>query len=174
MARSLAVVLVLTVVAALATACTTLVASYDPVFDTALNTLSEDSARFTAAAQAGGPERSYNSREAVAYYASTYNVLDRLTERARLTRGGVACPTDASLPSFVSAVPGKFQLPQDYAELDCREFQLYSVRFFVVQLDYAHETGGTLNRSEAHALGGTLQTAILGAIQTFLTNKPPS
>ena len=54
MARSLAVVLVLTVVAALATACTTLVASYDPVFDTALNTLSEDSARFTAAAQAGG------------------------------------------------------------------------------------------------------------------------
>ena len=174
MARSVSFVLSLTLVASLSAACTTLVASYDPVFDTALNKLSEDSARLTAAARAGGPERSYMSQEAVVYYATTYNVLDRLTERARLTRGGVACPTNASLTSFEAAVPDKFQLPPDYTDLDCREFQLYAVRFFVVQMDYAHETGGTLNRAEAQALGGSLQTAILGAIETFLASKPPS
>lgn len=158
--------------AAIIGACTTLVAAYDPTFDTTLNTLSENTAKFLAGAEAGGVERSYGSREAVAYYATTYNVLDRLSERARLTRAAIACPTNSTLPTFASAVTEKLDLPPDYTAFDCREFQLYGVRFYVGQLDYAHRSGGTLNRSEARALGGALQTAILGAIQTFVTNKP--
>lgn len=153
-------------------ACTTLVAAYDPTFDTTLNKLSEDTAKFLAAASAGGAERFYTSKEAVAYYASTGNVLDRLTERAKLTRGRIPCPTNEFLKSFAAEPSSKTGLPEDYLKLDCREFQLYGVRFYANQLEYAHESDGTLNRSEATALGGTLQVAVLGAIQTFVANKP--
>ena len=160
------------VVAFFATACATLVAPYDATFDTSLNKLSEDTAKFLAAASAGGAERSYRSKEAVAYYASTGNVLDRLTERAKLTRGRVPCPTNETLVSFAAEPTSKTVLPEDYRKLDCREFQLYGVRFYSNQLEYAHENDGILNRSEATALGGALKASILGAIQTFVANKP--
>lgn len=153
-------------------ACTTLVAAYDPTFDTTLNKLSEDTAKFLAAASAGGAERNYASKEAVAYYASTGNVLDRLTERAKLTRGSVRCPTNEFLKTFAAEPSSKTVLPEDYLKLDCREFQLYGVRFYANQLEYAHESDGILNRSEASALGGALQVAVLGAIQTVVANKP--
>ena len=172
MLKSFGSALAACVLAVLVNACTTLVAPYDPTFDTALNTLSENTATFLAGAEAREAEQSYRSRAAVAYYASTYNVLDRLSERARLTRAAVPCPTNKTLASFVSEVPEKVALPSDYTAFDCREFQLYSVRFYVGQLDYAHQSGGTLNGSEARAVGGALQIAILGAIQTFVTNKP--
>ena len=42
------------VVAFFAAACTTLVAPYDATFDTSLNKLSEDTAKFLSAASAGG------------------------------------------------------------------------------------------------------------------------
>lgn len=160
--------------AALLSACASLVAPYDATFDQTLNKLSEDTARFLAAASTGGPERSFNSQAAVAYYATTYNVLDRLTERARLTRGAVPCSTDAGLKAFASSPTSKITLPEDYLNLDCREFQLYGVRFYANQLEYAHETNGTLNRSEANLAGRELQTAILGTIETFVANKPTS
>ena len=159
-------------VAFLAAACTTLVAPYDATFDTSLNKLSEDTAKFLAAASAGAAERSYSSKEAVAYYAATGNVLDRLTERAKLTRGRIACPTNALLESFAAEPASKTVLPEDYRNLDCREFQLYGVRFYSNQLEYTHGTDGILNKSEATSVGGALQVAILGAIQTFVANKP--
>jgi hypothetical protein len=152
--------------------CVSLVAPYDATFDTSLNKLSEDTAKFVAAVSAGGAERSYSSKEAVAYYASTGNVLDRLTERAKLTRGRIPCPTNASLEGFATEPTSKTVLPEDYRKLDCREFQLYAVRIYSNQLEYAHGNDGTLNKSEAKALGGALQVSILGAIQTFVANKP--
>ena len=160
------------VLAFFVSACTTLVAPYDATFDTSLNKLSEDTAKFLAAASAGGAERSYRSKEAVAYYASTGNVLDRLTDRAKLTRGRIPCPTNELLESFATEPTSKTVLPEDYRNLDCREFQLYGVRFYSNQLEYAHENDGILNRSEATALGGALKASILGAIQTFVANKP--
>ena len=45
------------VVAFFVSACTTLVAPYDATFDTSLNKLSEDTAKFLAAASAGGAAR---------------------------------------------------------------------------------------------------------------------
>jgi hypothetical protein len=160
--------------ALLVTACATLVAPYDATFDTSLNKLSEDTAKLVAAANAGGAERSYHSKEAVAYYASTGNVLDRLTERAKLTRGHIPCPTNATLESFAEMPTSRTALPEDYQKLDCREFQLYAVRLYSNQREYAHADDGVLNKSEATALGGALQTSILGAIQTFVANKPSS
>ncbi len=160
------------VTAFVATACATLVAPYDATFDTSLNKLSEDTAKFLAAASAGGVERSYRSKEAVAYYASAGNVLDRLIERAKLTRGRIPCPTNELLESFAAEPTSKTVLPEDYRKLDCREFQLYGVRFYSNQLEYAHGSDGTLNKSEVTAVGGALQASILGAIQTFVANKP--
>lgn len=154
------------------TSCVSIVSPYDAAFDQTLNKLSQDTSTFLAAASAGGNERSYSSKETVAYYASTYNILERLEQRAKLTRGMVACPTDASLRDFAAAGTSHTQLPTDYMSLDCREFQLYAVQLYVDQLHYAHESDGVLNKSEATALGGTLQASIMGAIQTFLVNKP--
>ena len=153
-------------------ACTTLVAPYDATFDKSLNDLSESTAKFVAAASAGGAERSYHSKEAVAYYASTYNLLDRLTERAKLSRGILPCPTNENLKDFATLPSSTTVLPEDYLKLDCREFQLYSVRIFANQLEYSHKNDGVLNKSEATATGGALQRSILGAIQTFIENKP--
>lgn len=152
-------------------ACVSLIAPYDATFDQSLNKLSEDTAKFLAAAQSGGPERSYGSQEAVAYYAATNNLLERLVQRAKLTRATVPCPTNASLEAFAAMPTARTALPEDYRKFDCREFQLYSVRFYSNQLEYAHENDGTLNRSEAEALGGILQVAIMGAIQTFVVSK---
>lgn len=154
--------------------CVTLVAPYDATFDQSLNKLSEDTAKFLAAAKAGGSERSYSSKETVEYYAATYNVLDRLTERAKLSRGSIPCPTDKELKSFAAAATSKTSLPDDYLKLDCREFQLYAVRLYTNQLEYGHESAGVLNKPEATALGGVLQASIMGAIQTFVVNKPSS
>lgn len=151
--------------------CLNLVAPYDATFDQSLNELSEETAKFLAAAETGGPERSYSSQETVAYYATTNNVLERLIQRAKLTRASVPCPTNASLESFTAMPTSRTALPEDYRKFDCREFQLYSVRLYSNQLEYAHESGGTLNVSEAKALGGILQVAIMGAIQTFVVNK---
>ncbi|MBL8583652.1 MAG: hypothetical protein JNL61_15700 [Rhizobiaceae bacterium] len=159
---------------ALFSACASLVAPYDATFDQSLNKLSEETARFLAAAESGGSERSFASEETVAYYATTYNVLDRLIERARLTRGSVPCATDRELAAFAGQPTSRTSLPEDYLKLDCREFQLYGVRLYANQLEYAHQTGGVLNRPEAKAQGGTLQAAIMAAILTFVANKPVS
>lgn len=152
-------------------ACASLVASYDATFDQSLNKLSEDTAKFLASASAGGPEASFGSKETTTYYAATYNLLDRLSDRARLSRGVVPCPTDATLKIYASKRTSRSALPDDYQSFDCREFQLYAVRFFVDQLYYVH-SGGTLNRSQIRLMGRELQTSIMGAIQTFVVNKP--
>lgn len=157
---------------ALLAGCVTLVANYDPVFDQSLNRLSEDTAKFLASASAGGAERQIQSRETTTYYASTYNVLERLAQRARATRGPVPCPTNATLKTFAASATSATTLPDDYERFDCREFQLYAVRLNVDQLNFAHKSGGTLNASEVRALGGILQTSIMGAIQTFTVNRP--
>jgi hypothetical protein len=147
---------------------------YDPTFDQDLNQFSSDTAKFVAAAAAGGPERNMASQEAVAYYAATYNLLDRPTQRARLSRAPVPCPTDAGLTVFWQQPGPSSPLPPDLENLDCREFQLYAVRHFVDQLKYAHSQPGGLNGGRAKVDGGALQTAILGAIQTFVVTKPLS
>jgi hypothetical protein len=153
-------------------ACGTLIAPYDDAFDQGLNKYSEETAKFLAAASANGPERQAKSKETIAYYAAAYNLLDRLSQRASLTRGQVPCPTNASLKPFTATATSKTTLPEDFEKLDCREFQLYAVRMYVDQLNYSHNTDGTLNNSEIRANGGILQVSILGAIQTFLVNKP--
>jgi hypothetical protein len=153
-------------------ACGSLVAPYDSTFDQSLNKLSEDTAKFLAAASSGGPESQSDSKETTAYYASTYNLLDRLSQRARLTRAMVPCPTTAALAPFVNQPSSSTQLPDDYQKFDCREVQLLAVRLNVDQLHYAHKRPGGLNPSRARAVGGMLQTSIMGAIQTFVVNKP--
>lgn len=156
----------------LLTGCISLAAPYDATFDQSLNKLSEDTATFLAAASAGGSERNFSSQEAVAYYAATYNVLDRLIERARLARGSIPCRTEKGLEEIASGDFVKTVLPEDRAKLDCRESQLYSIRIFIDQLNYAHETNGVLNKIEAAARGRDVQAAIIGTIETFLLNKP--
>jgi hypothetical protein len=155
----------------LLSACVSLVSPYDPVFDQSLNKLSDDTAVFVAAASVGGNERNFASRETVAYYASTYNVLDRLSERARLTRGAVPCPTNAELKSFEQSPTSRSPLPDDFMQFDCREYQLYAVRHDVDGLYFFHERDGTLNRSEVRTVGFKLQAAIISAIGTFVANK---
>jgi hypothetical protein len=167
MLRSVLLALLATVL----TGCITLVSAYDPFFDQSLNKLSEDTAKFLAAAQHGGQERLAGSKEAVAYYAATYDLLDRLSARAAATRGSIRCPTNASLQEFYEQRSAVSKLPEDYLKFDCREFQLYAVRHFVEQLDYAERSGGVLTPFEASANGVPLQTAIKGAIQTFNVTK---
>jgi len=82
------------------------------------------------------------------------------------------CASDASLRDFETVATSRTKLPDDYLKFDCRESQLYSVQFYVDQLQYAHESGSILSRLEVNALGHTLESAILGAIQTFLVDKP--
>jgi hypothetical protein len=161
-------------VVALAVAGCALVAPYDATFDQSLNQLSSDTAKFVAAAAAGGPERSVTSQAAVAYYAATYDLLDRLSARARLGRAGLACPANAGLKVFWQQPGSSSPLPADFESFDCREHQLYAVRHFVDQLKYAHALPGGLNRGRAKVDGGALQTAILGTIQTFIVTKPLS
>lgn len=151
--------------------CVSLVAPYDPTFDTSLNKLSEDTAKFLAAASAGGPERRQASPEAVAYYAGTYNVLDRLIQRARITRGSVPCASSPLLQEFAGLSYVTTVLPDDYGRFDCRESQLYSIRIYVDALHYAQTNDGTLNRSEIKLRGDILQTAIMSGIQTVLESK---
>lgn len=159
-------------VALLLVGCGTLIAPYDATFDQSLNKLSEDTAKFLATAAAGGSERLAQSKETVGYYAATYNVLDRLSQRARLTRGLVPCPTNATLKTFAAVPTSTTTLPDDYDKFDCREFQLYSIRLYVDQLNYGHKNDGVLNPSEVRALGGILQGSIMGAIETFVVNRP--
>jgi hypothetical protein len=154
-----------------ASACSTLVAQYDPVFDQSLNKFSEDSATFTAAAAAGEPQRLSSSKEAVEYYASSYNVLDRLSQRAQLTRASVPCPTNDKLGDFSKLPTSTSVLPDDYQSFDCREFQLYAVRYYLDQLSYGHRNDGILKPGEARSYGGQLQVATLGAIATFAITK---
>lgn len=148
--------------------CGTLIAAYDETFDQSLNKFSEDTAKFLAAAAAGGPERSISSKETTAYYAATYNLLDRLSARASLSRANFACPANPTLKAIVAEA----DLPEDSDKFDCREVQLLAVRVFVKQMQHAHEQGSTLNRFEINATGRPLQAATMGAIQTFLVNKP--
>ncbi len=164
-------VAVTALVSAILAACISLVSPYDPVFDENLNQLSEETAKFTAAAVAGGPERLANSPEAVEYYATTYNVLDRLSQRAELTRGAIACPTNAGLEALYLQPASSSTLPTDYLEFDCREFQLHAVRYYLDQLNYGHRNDGVLKAGEARTYGGQLQTATLGAIETFVVTK---
>jgi hypothetical protein len=153
-----------------ASACA-LVAPYDPIFDESLNGFSSETAVFTASAAAGGPQASAVSQEAVAYYASASNLLDRLSARAQLSRATVPCPTNAGLPLLAELPTIQNPLPDDYMSYDCREFQLASVRLYLVQLQNGHRSDGVLKPGEARAYGGQLQIAITGAINTFALTK---
>jgi hypothetical protein len=157
--------------ALLLSACVSLVSPYDPVFDQSLNKLSDDTAVFLAGVTSDGPERSFSSRESIAYYATTYNVLDRLSERARATRAAVPCPTNDQLAAFAQAESSRSALPDDYRSFDCREYQLQSVRFYVDQLYTLHESDGQFKKLKAVAAGRNLQAAIISAIETFMTTK---
>lgn len=156
--------------------CANLVAPYDATFDQSLNQLSSDTAKFLAAAAAlaNAPERSATSKESVAYYAATYNLLDRLSPRASLSRAVVPCATNPVLKLYWAQPISSAPLPDDYESFDCREFDLYAVRHFVDQLHSVHGQPGGLNAGRVKVNGGALQVAILGAIQTFIATKPPS
>jgi len=152
-------------------ACVSLVAPYDATFDQSLNKYSEDTAKFIAAAKAGGPERAYNSKETIEYYAASYNLLDRLSQRAEKTRASVPCPGSKGLLAFSQLPSSISPLPDDYQSFDCREYQLYGVRYYLDQLNYGHRNDGVLKPGEAQNYGGQLQNAILGAISTFVLTK---
>lgn len=152
--------------------CVSLVAPYDPTFDQSLNKLSEDTAKFLAAASAGGPERRHGSQETVAYYAATYNVLDRLIERARLTRSRFACPANPILKDLADSTQNATALPADYEALDCHEMNLFAVRFNVDLLQRFHGAGAELTVDEAEVAGLNLQKSIMGAIIAFQVEKP--
>ena len=151
--------------------CISLVAPYDATFDQSLNKFSEDTAKFAASAKVGGAERFYESKETTAYYAVSYNVLDRLSQRAARTRASVPCPDSQGLLAFSQLQSSTSPLPEDYTQFDCRESQLYSVRYYLDQLNYGHKTDGVLKPGEAQTYGGQLQNAILGAISTFSLTK---
>src|SRR5262249_22957070 len=116
--------------------CGTLIAPYDETYDLALNKFSEDTAKFLAAASAGGPDRSYVSKETNAYYAGAYNLLDRLSARARLSRASVACP---GANQALTVVVARADLPVEYDKFDCREVQLFALRTYVKQMEHAHQ-----------------------------------
>jgi hypothetical protein len=152
--------------------CASLVAPYDATFDQALNKLSEDTAKFLAAATADGPEQSATSKEAIAYYATTYNVLDRLSMRAAADRAIIPCIVDAELKEQSKLKSSSSPLPDDYMKFDCLEYQLYATRYYVDALQHFQQTDKKLTPSEAKIYGGQLQRAIMGSIQTFLVTKP--
>jgi len=152
--------------------CISLVAPYDATFDQSLNKLSEDTAKFMAAASAGGPERRNGSQETVAYYAATYIVLDRLIERAKLTRTRFACPSNPILKDLAESTESATTLPADYEALDCHEMNLYAVRFNVDLLQHFQRTGAVLTADEAEVAGLNLQKSIMGAIIAFQVEKP--
>lgn len=154
-----------------ASGCVSFVAPYDATFDQSLNKFSEDTAKFTAAAMAGGPERLSDSRETTAYYALSYNLLDRLSQRAQISRGPVPCVGDEGLLAFSQLPQSTSRLPDGYKSFDCREYQLYYVRFYLDQLNYGHRNDGTLKPLEANNYASQLQNAILGAISTVVYNK---
>ena len=104
--------------------CVSLVAPYDPTFDQSLNKLSEDTAKFLAAASAGGAERRASSKETVTFYAASYNVIDRLIERARRTRTRFPCPANPILKDLADFTQNATALPADYEALDCHEIAI--------------------------------------------------
>lgn len=152
------------------TACGTLVAPYDDTYDQSLNKFSEDTAKFVAAASAGGNEKSYSSKEATAFYASAYDLLDRLDARARLTRASIPCP--GAIQALRVVIKDASTLPAEYEKFDCREVELYIVRVYVTKLEADHKTNNLLTKTEATISGGLLRQGIILAIQTFLVNKP--
>ena len=151
-------------------ACISLVAPYDATFDESLNGAlrrHRQVPRLRLGRRTGGARQ---SKETVEYYAASYNRLDRLSQRASLTRSR-ACAGNDALQEFSKSPSTTSELPADYAQFDCLEASLYFVRFYLDQLHFDHQSGGVLNRSEAKASGGILQTLIAGAIQTFLAAK---
>lgn len=160
--------------AGLLAGCVSIVGDYDAAFDTGLNQLSSDTAKLLAAARAGGPERRYASKEATAYYAASANLLDRLLQRAGLSRGRVSCTGGKALELLPPSRTGKVSRPEDYKSFDCREEALYEVRLGLDALEYDHQTDGVLTRGEASTAGGQLQTELMGAIMIMLENKPAS
>jgi hypothetical protein len=163
MRRGLSVVLVLGLLAL--AGCVSLVGRYDPEVDRSLAVLSDDTARFLGAASAGKPARLASSEEAIAYYATAYNILDRLAQRGMIERGPVPCGEGEELQALAARPPQLTTLPADTARFDCRETQIYLVRFAVDQLYQAQQSGGSLNPSEAAAFGRLLQSQIFVAMQ---------
>jgi hypothetical protein len=152
--------------------CISFVGRYDPEYDRSLAQLSDDTARFLGAVKAGKAARSASSDQAVAYYATSYNILDRLAQRATLERGRIPCGQSDDLAALAERPPQLTPLPADYARFDCRETQVYLVRFAVDQLYQAQQSGGTLNASEAVAFGGLLQSQIFVAMQVAVEARP--
>jgi hypothetical protein len=152
--------------------CISLVAPYDATFDQSLNKLSEDTATFLAAASAGGSERNYSSKESVAYYAATYDVLGRLIARAEPIRGSIPCKSAAGLEAVLVSPVSKTELPENYREFDCLEVQLYSLRFLVDRLQFSHASNGILTQGEATEAAHALQSGFIGTIAEFLKTKP--
>jgi hypothetical protein len=150
--------------------CVSLLGRYDPEFERSLADLSDDTARFLAEASAGKPARLASSSEAIAYYAGSYNLLDRLAQRGALERGAVPCGEGEELKALAERPPQMTAVPADVDRLDCRETQVYLVRFALDQLHQAQASGGSLNPSEAAAFGRLLQAQIFVAIEVAREN----
>jgi hypothetical protein len=169
MRRGLSVVLVLGLLSL--AGCISLVGGYDPSADQILNQMSEDTAKFLAAAEAGKKARSASSDEAVAYYAGAYDALDRLTQRAAVRRGGVPCLANANLPALLSQPKSLTELPAEYPRFDCRETQLYVLRFTLDQVKVAQDADGVLSAADVEIYGGQLRAEILVAIKIAIETK---
>lgn len=156
----------------LVSGCVSLVAPYDPTFDQSLNKLSEETAKFLAAAEAGGAERRASSKETVTFYAASYNVVDRLIERAKLTRTRFPCSTNPILRDLADSTQDGTTLPTDYQAFDCHEMVLWAVRLNIDLLRTFQGTGEELTADEAEVVGLNLQKSIMGAIIAFQVEKP--
>ena len=152
--------------------CISLIGGYDPAADQILNQMSEETAKFLASAEAGKPARLATSNEAVTYYAGAYDTIDRLIVRAESRQGAVPCAANASLPELLAQPGSQTQLPENYRRFDCRETQLYVLRFTLDQMKTAQDEDGVLSVADVDIYGSQLRAEIQGAITIADTSKP--
>ena len=138
----------------LLTGCISLIGGYDPTADQILNQMSDETAKFLASAAAGKPARIATSNEAITYYAGSYDAVDRLILRAEARQGAVPCAGNAQ----ASGVPCPTWLPDllcptTTEKFDCRQMQLYVLRFTLDQMKSAQDEDGILSVADIDIYG---------------------
>jgi len=152
--------------------CISLIGGYDPAADQILNQMSEQTAMFLASAGAGKQARVATSNEAITYYAGAYDTIDRLILRAESRQGPVPCAASAGLPNLLAQPGGQTQLPDDYRRFDCRQLQLYVLRFTLDQMKSAQDKDGILSVADIDIYGTQVKAEIQGAITIADTSRP--
>jgi len=152
--------------------CISLVGGYDPTADQILNQMSDETARFLASAAAGKQARVASSNEAITYYAGSYDAVDRLILRAEARQGSVPCAGSAKLPEYLAQPGSATALPDNYRKFDCRQLQLYVLRFTLDQMRSAQEEDGILSVADIDIYGSQVRAEIQGAIVIADASRP--